>query len=304
MKSVQLQPSVERHLTLARVDSTASTRGLLLGSSSDPSRLTVLVCVPTPLAPSSWRREEWFTEHARQVKRMLVGGCELIGCYIQDTDPAVRDEAIIREMIYSLPISAPSIDRYLIKSSGSKLSCEAFTGTKKDGTKPKTISSIKVASLSSQLICFQSNIDIDFTFPIVAPSAQSLKAQVKKAFEAYHQRLLTAPALIDGTAIDAALILEKAFDSSSSSSSSSKSKPKNSKGSKKPASSPKSDSASTPTSHDVDFFLTSPSMPSVAEPEGLLRIRGTCHARSYAHQKQTVAQALTVRTRGARRRTI
>jgi hypothetical protein len=297
-RTLHVHPSVESHLAdrcKLHHGSGVSATGLLLGQSWDLSRVFVLTAVPTPTLPpgDGWTAGEWFTEHARQVKRMLVGGVEIVGAYLAAGASQPMSDAQVRDIIFSLPITAPALDRYLVRASP-KLTCEVFTGAKKDAVKPKPVSTIKVAAFTEQLVTFTTTIQLDLTIPVVAASTSSsgssssseltLKSQLKRALESYHTRLLAAPASIDGsTAIDLTATVEKAFDSSSGG--------KSGKGKQKG----KTDAAvsSENSVHEVEFFLRpSAAAASTENSTGVIVLQGACQCRVYAHNKYTVGQAL------------
>lgn len=323
MKSVQLHPAAE-----AVICAPASnvTSGVLLGQSWD-ARAYVLAAVPTPPLPKSeagqpgWSRQEWVCEHARQVKRMLVGGVELLGCYVGDGGgkgavsgggadrlKAMESDGALRDIVFGMPLSSTCVDRLLLKSTvASKLTGELYTGSRKENLKPKPLSSSNLKTLNCvpSLICLATTLHLDLTFPLAPTTGAdglTLKKQIQRALDSFAATLASAPCTLDGQRIaDPALALEKAFDSSSSSSSSSKGgKGKGGKGSKKSSSAAKkaaseSDDGAEEEEHSVDFFLKpSSASDSAAEGscEGMLRIKGACHSRVYAHNKYSIAQAL------------
>jgi len=311
MKAVQLHAHAEAVIQ-TRVDRTQT--GLLLGQSWDAQRVCVLAAVPTPALPKGessnggggWNRTEWFLEHARQVRRMLVGGVELIGLYVHDGNAdrlrAFEADGLLRDMAFGLPLSPCAVDRIVLRGGGKQLAGEVYTGTKKDALKPKPISSIKVAPIAQALLTLETTLHLDVSIPVQpAANGTPLKLQLRKGLEPFQASVLAAAATIDGRAVDPALVLEKALEGEAGgSSAASKSKGKGSRGgkSKKGASSSSSASAADgdageePT-HQVEFFLR-PSLlpPPPPSATGVVRLQGACHCRVYAHGKSSVGQAL------------
>ena len=293
-------------------------------------RVYILSAISTPPLPKSssgggggWNRVDWFTEHARQVRRMLVGGVEIVGMFVADSnaDRAREAEGAVRDMLYGLPLSAGAVDCILLRATGAAkgVTGEVYSGTKKEAVKPKPITSIKVANIAPSLVAFETTLYMDVTIPVhpvssasssssstsssslssgaAATAAVPLKLQLRKGLESFQASVMAAQATVNGASVDGALVLDKAFESdnsSGSSSSSAKSKGKGGKGSKKGSSSSKSDSDPADTSAQLVEFFLRPTLLAPADPNatGTVRLQGSCHSRVYAHNKYTVAQAL------------
>ena len=271
-------------------------------------RVNVLAAVATPPLTKSasgggggWNRTEWFLEHARQVRRMLVGGVELLGMYVVDANAerlrSFENDAALRDMIYGLPLSPCSTDRILLRAgAGGKVSGESYSGGKKDGLKPKPITSIKTANIAASLVVLETTLQLDVTVPVQPASAGTpLKMQLRRGLEPFQASVLAAQAIINGASVDSALVLDKAFETDGGSSGASKGRGKGGKGGKKAASASSKDASDSDdsTAQSVELFLR-PSVvpPADAAAVGLVRLQGAVHSRVYAHNKSSVGQAL------------
>lgn len=285
---------------------------LRVHSQSWDHRVNVLAAVATPPLPKSasgggggWNRTEWFLEHARQVRRMLVGGVELLGMYVADANAerlrSFENDGALRDMIYGLPLSPCSVDRILLRAgAGGKVSGESYSGVKKDGLKPKPITSIKTANIAASLVVLETTLQLDVTVPVQPASAGTpLKMQLRRGLEPFQASVLAAQAIINGASVDSAIVLDKAFETDGGSGGASKGRGKGGKGGKKPTSASSSKDASDSSAADdsaaqsVELFLR-PSivLPADAAAVGLVRLQGAVHSRVYAHNKSTVGQAL------------
>lgn len=236
---------------------------------------------------------------------MLVGGVELLGMYVADANAerlrSLENDAALRDMIYGLPLSPCSTDRILLRAgAGGKVSGESYSGGKKDGLKPKPITSIKTANIAASLVVLETTLQLDVTVPVQPASAGTpLKMQLRRGLEPFQASVLAAQAIINGASVDSALVLDKAFETDGGSGGASKGRGKGGKGGKKPTSASSSKDASDASAADdsaaqsVELFLR-PSVvpPADAAAVGLVRLQGAVHSRVYAHNKSSVGQAL------------
>lgn len=281
MKSVVLSPSAESalHSASTLAASSGARTGLLLGQVFE-NKLTVLACVPTPPRPKAassesggggkgWAASEWFAEHARQARRMLVGGVEIVGLFTADT-PASKnatDGDAVREMAFGLPIANSGGDRFHLRCLGNKITAEVFTGSRKENIKPKPITNIKTTPTAGGMITFTAAVEVDVSVAVVPssasssaspsstsasssgnPASESLKSQVRRGLDSFASTIVAAPALVAGKLFDENASLDKLFDSASSSMN---------KGGKvkHTASSSAAAASEAQTEHSVEFFL-------------------------------------------------
>ena len=297
MKSVWIDSGIDQRLTTS---STFDT-GLLLGQAFDPTRSYLLHSIPTPpvpdLPPSSSftsHTSQWLLAHALQVDRMTLPGLSLLGLYVRSSADDLRgldSSNALRDLVFALPGAG---ERFVVKCSGGKLTCDAYGGSKKEpGRGRPTL--VKVQPMAASLVQFRCCMSIDWVCRVDrlgsgGPGERA--AAVLQAAAQLGDALKGCITTVDGERRDGTTALEKAFTAAPEA--------KVSKGKSKKAVAEAASDSDGDGVHRIDVYTPLRLLtPSLEPPPGsssssfaFLHLRGSLLSRAFIHPKSSVGHAV------------
>ncbi|XP_039590947.1 protein odr-4 homolog isoform X1 [Polypterus senegalus] len=196
-RSYFVEESIQNYLlNLSNNFNKKHVTGILIGQTST-ARDFIIQAIQTPPKEEPFQNhskkgfhldetdEEWITEHARQVSRMMTGGLAILGVFLI-VPPALSKEAsnMLRRLVFAVDKSVTTgrlwklseeevYDRVTVQmcSETKKVNCRTFD-VKDPLSSPKPADWKYQSGVSSTWPLLQCNVEVDLRLPVIASSVE------------------------------------------------------------------------------------------------------------------------------------